>query len=102
MSSFLCRLRFIDIQRQLVDESNRGGYDLDFVNDMEYKINNVISDLNDHFQMVLDSRKKPSRPNDARCSERTLCQIIGQGLILQLNRPFLFRSYHDKRYVSNP
>ncbi|EKM75494.1 hypothetical protein AGABI1DRAFT_132163 [Agaricus bisporus var. burnettii JB137-S8] len=99
MSSFLCRLRFIDIQRQLVDESNRGGYDLDFVNDMEYKINNVISDLNDHFQMVLDSRKKPSRPNDARCSERTLCQIIGQGLILQLNRPFLFRSYHDKRYV---
>jgi hypothetical protein len=101
MSSFLYRLRFIDLQRQVIDESNCGGYDLEFANDIESKINNVISDANDHFQMMIDSRKKTTRPSDVMFSERILCQIIGQGLILQLNRPFLFQSYHDNRYVSN-
>jgi hypothetical protein len=100
MSSFLYRLRFLELQRQIIDECNYGGYDLEFSNDMESKINNVISDLNDHFQNMIDSRKKTSRPSDIMFSERVLCQVVAQGLILQLNRPFLLRSYHDNRYVS--
>lgn len=101
MSSFLCRLRFIDLHRQVIDEINGGSYDLDFALDMDSRVNGVISEIKDYFQVATDSRKQFSRSNEMTSFERTICQMMAQERLLQLHRPFLFQSYHDSRYVSN-
>lgn len=101
MSSFLCQLRFVELYRQMVDEINTGGYELEFTLEMEKKITSAIADIKDYFQVVNDTRKKSSRPDTVTAIERTFCQMMGQARLLRLHRPFLFQGYRDSRYVSS-
>ncbi|KAF9444653.1 hypothetical protein P691DRAFT_736145 [Macrolepiota fuliginosa MF-IS2] len=99
MSSFLCRLRFVDIYRQMVDEINSSGYELEAALDMEAKTSSAIGDIKEYFQVVNDTRRNSSRPSTVTSMERTFCQMMGQARLLQLHRPFLFQGYRDSHYV---
>lgn len=101
MSSFLCRLRFIELWRQMVDEVNyNGGYWPEFALQMETKITEVIGNIESYFQSTRDTRKQPHRTSDTMVMEKNLCQVMGQALLLQLHRPFLLKGYSDALYVS--
>ncbi|KAJ3575517.1 hypothetical protein NP233_g1052 [Leucocoprinus birnbaumii] len=100
MSSFLCRLRFIELHRQVIDEVNCGGYDLEYAQEMDSRLGIAIGEIKDYFQVTTDPQKF-SRSNQITCMERTLCHIMAQTRLLQLHRPFLFKGCYDDRYISS-
>ncbi len=102
MSSFLYRLRLVELRRQVVDEVNcSGGYGLEFALQMETKITDVLGDIESHFQATNDTPKQTGRSSDAMFIEKDLCQIMGQAWLLRLHRPFLVQGYRDTRYVGS-
>lgn len=99
MSSFLCRLRLIELHRQVIDEINCGGYELDFAQEMNNKVITAMGEIKDHFQVSTDPQKF-TRSNQVTCMERKICHVMAQGQLLQLHRPFLFRGCYDDHFVS--
>ncbi|KXN85054.1 hypothetical protein AN958_11727 [Leucoagaricus sp. SymC.cos] len=100
MSSFICRIRLFELHRQMVDEINCGGYELDFAQELDSKITTVIGEIKDYFQVTTDPQKY-SRPNHVTSMERTLCHMMAQTRLLRLHRPFLFRGCFDTRYTNS-
>jgi hypothetical protein len=100
MSSFLCRLRFVDLDRQVVDEINCGGYELEFAQEMDSKITSAMGEIKDFFQVPTDPQTF-SRSNQVTSLERTFCHLMAQTRILRLHRPFLFIGCYDDQYVSD-
>ena len=99
MSSFLCRLRLIELHRQVIDEINCGGYELDYAQEMNNRIITAMGEIKDYFQVSTDPQKF-TRSNQVTCMERKICHIMAQGQLLQLHRPFLFRGCYDDHFVS--
>ncbi|KAF5360715.1 hypothetical protein D9756_004474 [Leucocoprinus leucothites] len=100
MSSFLCRLRFVEHHRQIIDEVNCGGYEPEYAQTMDCKINNSIGEIKDYFQVTTDPQKF-SRSSQVTCMERSLCHIMAQTRLLSLHRPFLFRGCYDDRSTNS-
>lgn len=89
MTFSLCRLRFVELYRQILDNMQApAGYG--FVIEMDRKISNTILELPAHF-------RGPGSPTKA--FELTLALIMGETRRLRLHRPFLFRGYKDRKYV---
>jgi hypothetical protein len=87
MTLFLCRLRFVELYRQIVDNQ---AADYGFVLEMDRKISITILELPSHFR----------GPGSAvKGFELTLALIMGETRRLRLHRPFLFRGYKDSKYV---
>ncbi|KAJ7116836.1 fungal-specific transcription factor domain-containing protein [Mycena crocata] len=94
MTFSLCRLRFVELYRQIVDNMQApAGYG--FVIEIDRKISNTILELPGHFR----------GPGPAvKGFELTLALIMGETRRLRLHRPFLFRGYYGSdrsRYVDS-
>ncbi|KAJ7687368.1 hypothetical protein B0H17DRAFT_1069983 [Mycena rosella] len=91
MTFSLCRLRFVELYRQIVDNMQApAGYG--FVIDIDRKISNTILELPSHFR----------GPGPAvKGFELTLALIMGETRRLRLHRPFLFRGYKERKYVDS-
>ncbi|KAJ7492254.1 fungal-specific transcription factor domain-containing protein [Mycena latifolia] len=91
MTFSLCRLRFVELYRQIVDNMEApAGYG--FVVDIDRKISNTILELPSHFR----------GPGPAvKGFELTLALIMGETRRLRLHRPFLFRGYKERKYVDS-
>lgn len=100
MSSFLYRLRLIELHRQVIDEINRGGYEPEYAQEMNTKITNAMGEIKDIFQVTTDPQKL-TRSNQATCIEKKICHIMTQGQLLQLHRPFLFRGCYDAHFAAS-
>ncbi|KAJ7269352.1 fungal-specific transcription factor domain-containing protein [Mycena haematopus] len=91
MTFTLCRLRFVELYRQIVDNMQAPtGYG--FVLDIDRKISRTILDLPSHFL-------GPGPP--VKGFELTLALIMGETRRLRLHRPFLFRGYRDRKYADS-
>ncbi|KAJ6520200.1 fungal-specific transcription factor domain-containing protein [Mycena sanguinolenta] len=91
MTFSLCRLRFVELYRQIVDNMQAPtGYA--FVLDMDRKISRTILELPSHFL-------GPGPP--VKGFELTLTLIMGETRRLRLHRPFLFRGYKDRKYADS-
>ncbi|KAJ6601447.1 fungal-specific transcription factor domain-containing protein [Mycena vulgaris] len=91
MTFSLCRLRFVELYRQIVDNMQApAGYG--FVIDIDRKISKTILELPAHFR----------GPGPAvKGFELTLALIMGETRRLRLHRPFLFRGYKERKYVDS-
>lgn len=98
MTFFICRLRFVEMYRQIVDymQSPTSGYT--FITDMDLKISQFITELPSYFQSS-DSSERVA-PESIKGLEMTLCLIMGETRRLRLHRPFLFRGYKERQFVS--
>lgn len=94
MSFSLCRLRFVELYRQVVDNMQAPtGYT--FITEMDGKLSKSLEEVPNYFQ----ASSAPHR--GVKGLELTLCMIMGETRRLRLHRPFLFRGYKDRRYVTN-
>jgi hypothetical protein len=89
MTFSLCRRRFVELHRQIVDDMQAPrGYS--FVLEMNRKISSTILELPVCFR----------GPGPAvKGLELTLALIMGETCRLRLHRPFLFRGYKERKFV---
>ncbi|KAJ7665424.1 hypothetical protein DFH06DRAFT_1390944 [Mycena polygramma] len=93
MTFSLCRLRFVELYRQIVDNMQAPtGYS--FVLEMDRKISSTILETPSHF-------RGPGPGPAVKGFELTLALIMGETRRLRLHRPFLFRGYKDRKYVDS-
>ncbi|KAJ7109829.1 fungal-specific transcription factor domain-containing protein [Mycena epipterygia] len=93
MTFSLCRLRFVELYRQIVDNMQApAGYG--FVIEIDQKISQTILEL------PLNFRGEFPGPT-VKSFELTLALIMGETRRLRLHRPFLFRGYKDRKYVDS-
>ncbi|KAF9455930.1 fungal-specific transcription factor domain-containing protein [Collybia nuda] len=98
MTSLICRLRFVEMYRQVVDYMQAPtGYT--FITDMDLKISQFISELPSYFRS--SDREDRITPGSIKGLEMTLCLIMGETRRLRLHRPFLFRGYKERKYVKS-
>ncbi|KAJ7431745.1 hypothetical protein B0H11DRAFT_1966449 [Mycena galericulata] len=91
MTFSLCRLRFVELYRQIFDNMQApAGYG--FVLEMDRKISSTILEVPSHFR---------GPDSTTKAFELTLALIMGETRRLRLHRPFLFRGYKDRKYVDS-
>ncbi|KAJ6614995.1 hypothetical protein B0H10DRAFT_2042843 [Mycena sp. CBHHK59/15] len=92
MTFALCRLRFVELYRQIVDNMQAPtGYS--FVIEIDRKISSAILELPASF--------RGPRSAEVKGLELTLALIMGETRRLRLHRPFLFRGYKDRKFVDS-
>lgn len=93
MTFTLCRLRFVELYRQIVDKMQSSeGYS--FVAGMDAKISRHLQELPSYFSSNMNAG------GNVKGLEFTLASIMGETRRLRLHRPFLFKGYKDRKYVS--
>jgi len=104
------RFRFVELYRQIVDNMQSpspSGYG--FVLEMDAKLRKMQEDIPSYFQdnphgepgNILSKDQLLASAKGVKGLELTLSLIMGETRQLRLHRPFLFRGYKDKRFVSN-
>jgi hypothetical protein len=97
MTFFICRLYFVEMYRQIVDFMQSPTV-YTFITDMDLKISHFIAELPSYFQIPDASHQ--IAPQSIKGLEMTLCLIMGETRRLRLHRPFLFRGYKERQFVS--
>lgn len=96
MTFSLTRLRFVVLYREIVDEMQAPtGYS--FVGEMDKRLEEMLKGVPEHF--ITDDNSL-AVDEGVKGLELTLCLIMGETRRLRLHRPYLFRGYKDRKYVS--
>lgn len=106
MTLSLTRFRFVGIYREIVDNmQSPTGYD--FVTEIDAKIRKMQEEVPRYFEEynlnTPDNSASPPPYNPAqnvKQLELTLCLLMGETRQLRLHRPYLFKGYKDRKYVS--
>lgn len=97
MSFSLTRLRFVSLYREIVDEMNSPtGTGYSFVTEMDMRLERKLDEVPIYFGVSHAGMDI----GGVKGLELTLGLIMGETRRLRLHRPFLFRGYKDRRYVS--
>ena len=102
MTYSLTRFRFVEIYRQIVDNmENPTGYG--FIVDTDARLREMLEvDVPASFQIPEGSQRESAGHHlrGVKRMEFNIALIMGETRRLRLHRPFLFRGYKDRKYVS--